>query len=239
MTSKSPIKRFVTRVALVAGLGAGLAFAMPPTTASAQRGERASQGERGQGHGHHRRGHRGRRGHGMQRMLQQLELTDNQKAQVRAIMESARERGQELRGQGRSPENRAAMHELHQETRQLVLDVLTPAQKTKMEELRSQQQERRIDRRVSRMTEKLSLSDTQASRIRSILEAARTQRQALRNGSEAGAERREAMQTLRQRTKTAIDAVLTAEQRATLERHRAEHEGRRGRHGNRGNRGNR
>ncbi len=230
MTPSSSIKRFVTRVALVAGLGAGLAFAMPTTSASAQRGDRATQGEPSHGRGHHRGHRRHRRGRGMQRMLQQLDLSDNQKAQVRAIIESARERGQELRGQGRSPENRAAMHELHQETRQLVLDVLTAEQKAKMQELRSQRQQRSLDRRVSRMTEKLSLSETQASRIRGILEAARTQRQALRNGSQAGPERQAAMQTLRQRTKTAIDAVLTAEQRSTLEQHRGDR-GRRGRHG--------
>jgi len=236
MTPTSSIKRFVTRVALVAGLGAGLAFAMPVSSASAQRGDRASQAERGQARGHHR-GHGHRRGHGIQRMLRELELTDNQQAQVRAIMESARERRQELRGEGRSAETREAMRTLHQETRQLVLDVLTPEQKAKMEELRGQHQERRLDRRVTRMTEKLSLSETQATRIRSILEAAAEQRRALRNGSEAGTERRQAMQTLRERTKAAVDAVLTAEQRTALEAHRAEHEGRRGRHGRRGQRG--
>lgn len=228
-TPTSPIRRFITRVALVAGLGAGVAFVLPASTVSAQDGDSVSRSERGQERGRHRRGHRGHRhGYGMHRMLRQLDLTDNQQAQVRAIMESAREQRRELRGQGRSPEGRRAMRALHQESRQLVLDVLTDEQKAKMAELRAEHQTRRLDRRVERMTEKLSLSETQASRIRSILEAAQEQRRSLRNGSEAGEERRTAMRTLRQRTKAAVGAVLTEEQRATLEEHRSERRDRRG-----------
>lgn len=226
MTTPTTLRRLLTRIGLLAGLGAGVAFVMPPATAAAQRGERATASERGQMRGHHRgHGRHHRRGHGMRRMLRQLDLSDNQKAQVQAILESAREQRRELRGEG----NRQAMRALRQETRQLVLDVLTPEQKAKMSELREQHQTRRLDRRIARMTEKLSLSDTQATRIRAILEAAHTQRQALRNGSEPGAERREAMRALRERTKAAVGAVLTETQRQAFEAHRSERRGRRGR----------
>lgn len=222
-TQSSSLRRFVTRVGLVAGLGAGVAFVMPPATAAAQSGDQVTRSERGRGHGRHR-AHRGhRRGHGMHRMLRQLDLSDNQKTQIRAILQSAREQGRELRGSG----DRDAMRALRQETRELVLDVLTAEQKAEMAELRERHQERRLDRRVERMTEKLELSETQATRIRAILEAAQTQRRALRNGSEPGDERREAMRTLRQRTKAAVAAVLTPEQREAAEAHRGERRGHR------------
>jgi len=222
MTSTTNLRRFLTRIGLVASLGAGVAFVMPPATAAAQGGDRLSRAERGQGRGLHR-AHRHRRGHGMHRALRHLDLSDNQKTQIRAILTSAREQRRELRGSG----NREAMRALRQETRELVLDLLTPEQETKMAELRERHQERRLDRRVERMSAKLSLSEAQATRIRSILEAAQSQRRALRRGSEAGEERRQAMRTLRQRTKAAVAAVLTAEQREAREAHRAERRGRR------------
>ena len=223
------LKRFINRVALVAGLGAGAAFVVPPASVSAQDGENSTR-QRGHGEGRgHRHGHH--RGHGM-RAFEQLNLTANQKAQIEAIRESAREQRRELRGtEGHREQMRAA----HQESRRLMMDVLTPAQKAQLETLRETRQTAHLDRRIGRMTEKLSLTEAQATRIRAIFEASKTQRQALRNGSDAGVERRQAMQGLRERTEAAVAAVLSAEQRTALEAMHAER-GRR-HHGPRGERG--
>ena len=239
MNSPSQIKRFINRVALVAGLGAGAAFVLPAAQVSAQDGATATRQADGQGRAgrQHRRGRRGHHGRGMMHGFRELNLTDNQKAQVEAIMEAAREQRRELR---QNEGAREQMHALHEETQRLLMDVLTPAQKTQLEQLREQHQTQHLDRRVNRMKEKLSLSDAQVTRIRSIFEAAQTQRQALRNGSDAS-DRREAMQALRERTKAAVSAVLTAEQRTALEVMHAERgeRGERGRHGRRGPRGER
>jgi Spy/CpxP family protein refolding chaperone len=236
MNTPSSLQRFISRFSLVAGLGAGMAFVVPASVSAQTEGATAQRAERGErGHGH-ARGHRGHRGHGA--MLRALNLSENQQAQIRAIHESARDQARELREAGRTDQTRARMRAIRQESRRLTMEVLTPAQKTQLEQLREQRGAQRIERRVTHMTEKLSLSPAQASRVRSILEAAKTQRQALRNGSAAGDERRQAMRGLHDRTRAAIDAVLTPAQRTQAAEHRAARGERRHR-GERGDRGNR
>ena len=225
----SNLKKLITRIALICGLAAGSTFVLP-SAVSAQEAPQAREGQRArQGRGHHRRGHGGH-------LFRQLNLSDNQKAQLQAIRQSAHEQKRELRAAGRSEATRAQMRTLRTETRQLMMDVLTPAQKTQLEQLRAAKSAERANRRMARMTEKLELTPAQASRIEAIFEAAKSQRQALRNGSAAGDERREAMRALRERTHAAVDAVLTPAQRAK-KAERGERGHRQGRHGNRGSRG--
>ncbi|MEM9068972.1 MAG: hypothetical protein AAGE52_10720 [Myxococcota bacterium] len=216
-------------LASVVALGLGGA---PTVLAQADNGPAIEEGQ-GRRHARGRRHHRRHRHHA--RVLQQLDLSDNQKAQIRAIRESTRERRQELRAQGRSPENRQAMRALHQETRRLIQEVLTPAQRTRAEQLRAEHAENRRTRRVARMTERLSLTDAQASQVTSVLEGAATQRRAIRESSQDHDAKRAAMRTLRQETRTSIDAILTPAQRTQAEEMRE----RRGRRGHRGHRGGR
>ncbi len=193
-----------------------------PRAEGARRGPRAEGARRGP------RAHRGHRGrHGMQRMLRQLELTENQQTQVRAIMESAREEGRALR---EADGNREAMHAHREETKRLVMEVLTPAQRARAAELRTEHQANRITRRLTHMTERLSLSAAQQTRIRAILESAATERSPQMD--------RAAHQARHRAMRTQIESVLTAEQRALLPEpgERRERRGRRG-HGPRGENG--
>jgi len=76
----------------------------------------------------------------------------------------------------------------------------------------------RIERRVSTLTERLQLSQQQATQIRQILTDESTQMRALFEKARGGADReslRPQMQSLREGTEKKIDAVLTAQQRAT------------------------
>ncbi|MEM7608085.1 MAG: Spy/CpxP family protein refolding chaperone [Myxococcota bacterium] len=184
-------------------LSLGMAATIPLSSASAQRGgERVEEGRRG--HPHHRRG----------RLMRQLDLSDNQKAQLRAIRESLRSQRADLRTLS-GEERRAAARALRSERRRLVDEVLTPAQRSELRELRAAAGESRRARRVEHMTRELSLSDAQALRVRAILdEAATARRAAIEDGRSPRA--------LRERTKAAIEAVLTPDQQTRFEAMRAE-----------------
>lgn len=215
------------RLILVAALAAP---AMALAQTNAPDAVDAPRGRRGGGPGMHR-GRRGRHGMHFRRILEELNLTDNQKTQIRAIFESAREQGQELRGQGRSPETREAMHTLHEETKRLVNDVLTPAQRTQAQRLRREHMQAHLQRRVDRMATRLSLTDAQKAAVTRIFRNAGTQRRA---AHESGNVDRDAMRALREQTRTQLSGVLSAEQMTQLEEMRSEHRGRHGRRGRRG-----
>lgn len=217
----------LSRSALALTLGLGL---MAPSLAAAQGGpQRDGVGKRDcRGpHGHGRRGHHGR---ALQRITQQLDLTDNQRLQIETIFESARDRRRELRQQGRSEQTREQMRELRQETRQLVRDVLTPAQRQELKQLRKERHERMVDRRIERMTEHLELTEGQARQIRRIFEQKFQKKQQLRD-SNAG---REQMRELFEQTHEAVRQVLNDEQRAEMDRFLERRRGRRGGPGGRG-----
>ena len=235
----SPLK-ILTPLALSLALGAfaapAVSFAQGTDSAAesserpnrrARRGNRV-RGEQAEGT-RARRGHRGHRGH---RLMEQVNLSDNQKEQIRAIRQSSREQMQALRGAERSDSNRAALRALRGESRRLMGEVLTPAQRTQLETLRRAHQSEQLTRRIERMTTTLSLTPAQVQRVTSIFEQAGTDRaQARRNG-----DARAAMQAVRTRTQAAIDNVLTEEQKAIRTAHRSERR-ERGNHGGRGRRG--
>jgi len=214
------------RAALALSLAVG-SFAAAP--ASAQNTDRVEQSRRAESPGRRmRRGHRGRRGHhGPMRMLRQLDLSENQQAQVRAIFESARERHSEIRELPEA-ERHAARRALHQETRGLVRDVLTPAQRQRAQQLREQHRERRFER----MRSELELSDAQATQVQRIFEEAHQRRM---NG-EPPASREEA-RARHEAVRAELEQVLDAEQMVKLREMRDRHRGRHGRRGNRGPRG--
>lgn len=98
-----------------------------------------------------------------------------------------------------------------------------------------------VEQRLQHMTERLGLDENQQVLVRQALEQARSEREALRASASPGErrspERREAHRALMQRTMERIDAVLTPEQRATVEQMRARRMEHRGQHGRRGPRG--
>lgn len=83
-------------------------------------------------------------------------------------------------------------------------------------------------RRVEMLVAILGLDATQEATVRQIFEANRPRFQEIRQMTDPAA-RRTAMQTLHQQTRARMDAVLTPEQRATLDRMEAAR--RAGRHG--------
>ncbi|MBX3270898.1 MAG: hypothetical protein KF729_11600 [Sandaracinaceae bacterium] len=203
-----------SKILSTVSLGAALCFAGPvvssvsaqspgargPGTAQAPDGAR-----RGPPHGAHgRRGHM-HRGHGQP--FAELNLTEAQRTEMRAI---------------------------HQRSREAMQNVLTPEQRARMQELRTTRAREHLDRRVAHMTERLSLTPTQAQQVRNIFSQADAQRRAIFEQSRTDeTSPREALEALRTRTQAQLDAVLSAEQRSALGELRSQ----RGERGQRGPRG--
>lgn len=161
----------------------------------------------------------------MRRMGAELNLTDAQHAQIRAIMQEHRasrgERG--ARGQGRG--------EIHER----IQAVLTPEQRARSAELRRAHAAERIDRRIEHMTERLSLTGQQQQQVRGILNHSASQRRALmEQGRLDGTSPREAMRALREGTGAQIRSVLNSEQAAQMDEMRARRSERGARGGRRG-----
>lgn len=192
-----------------------------PAEASAQ-SPAADSSAQADGH-HHRRGRHHRRGHrGPMAILRQLDLSDAQQEQVREIMRSSRAERQAIRAL-EGEERRSRAHAHRSAVRARIDAVLTPEQRAQAARLRTEQRARRIERKVTRMTERLNLTPAQASQIRAILE-----RNAPTPGTRPNRDARRAV-------RAEINTVLTEEQRALRRAHRAEH-GRRGRGHMRGHR---
>ncbi|MBX3248409.1 MAG: hypothetical protein KF901_14615 [Myxococcales bacterium] len=201
----------------------------PDAGVAAQPAEGRGQGRRGHGHGH---GHRNPEAM-LERMTQDLQLQPNQVQQLRRIFDESQRERANLRGQ-RTPEARQAHRALMERTKSRVDAVLTPAQRTRAQQLREARMSEHMNRRLERMQEQLSLQPAQVQRIRQIL----TQAQAERRNLGHGPEHRDAHRALHERTKTQIDGVLDANQRARFEQMR-ERRGERGHRGPRGPRGER
>lgn len=153
-----------------------------------------------------RRGYHGqcdRRGH-MRRALENLDLSDNQRAQVEAIIESARERRRALREGGRNEQTRESMRELREESRRLIEDVLTPEQRARFESEQEAHRAERRRQRIERLTERYDLTQAQVTRVTQILESA----DEARRGAMRNEDPRAAMRAIRQRTRAAIREVV-------------------------------
>jgi len=157
------------RILAIAGLAA-LALSVPIVLAQTTRTNRDKETERGEGHGH-RWGGPGEGMHGM--MFRGINLTDDQKSKIKQITQSFRDRTQPLRqelqtkrealhqaGEGSTFDEALATQKLTEtavleaklmgeqfKMRQEILAVLTPEQKTQLEQKRAEFKAREGERR--------------------------------------------------------------------------------------------
>ncbi len=166
---RSILSRIVLALGLVAGLTA-VGFAQTPPA------------QEGQDDGVHRHGGPMGKGHGMRhgrfmelRGLHRLNLSDDQREQLRALAERHREANKEERAELRelmrlrreggelTPEQQARAQQLHETLRaageshrQEVLSILTPEQRTQLEQMRNEARQRREEFRQRRMQQQQS-----------------------------------------------------------------------------------
>jgi periplasmic protein CpxP/Spy len=164
MSLYSKLKGISLGLVIALACGAGTAFAQQTGTAqqedSPARMQREGRGER-----------RGKRDHklmGMMRVLRELNLTDAQQSQARAIFERfsesirpQREALEQLRGQheqgtpseetrARAKQLRGEIREAMQRARAEVVAILTPEQRTKLEQMEMERKARHDERRARR-----------------------------------------------------------------------------------------
>ena len=168
MSLYSKLKGICLGLIFALSMGAGAAFAQQSDAAQQENapGQMQREGRRGE-----RWGKRGHKMMGMMRVLRELNLTDAQLAQARAIFERfaestrlQREALQQLRGQHEqgapSEETRARAKQLHGEIRDAmqraraeVVAILTPEQRTKLEQMEQERKARHEERRARRRSE--------------------------------------------------------------------------------------
>jgi len=190
------------------------------------------------GGGKGRGGRGGQRGDRAAGPWTQLELTEEQKAAIKSLHETQREQMQAMRETGTL--DREAVKTAREAHHQAVLELLTPDQQSRLEELRAQAPQRGGQGRrrggprgagpggrEPGVFSQLELTEDQHSAIVALREAQREQMQALR---ESGALDREAVAAAREAHHQAVVEILTPEQATQLEELRAQRvqRGRRG-----------
>lgn len=192
--------------------------------------------ERGAGMGEGRGGFGGPGGPGGE-FIDELDLTEAQQAALEEAREQHRAAVQALieaaGGPGQLDETtRAKLDELRQQMKETLENILTPEQLAQLEELRATRQTEMAERREAMFTrgtehitdflaQVLDLDETQKQQIIDVMTAAQTKMKALHESvREADAPRedlREQMDQIRDESKTAIRALLSAEQAAVFD----------------------
>lgn len=191
-----------------------LGLAAPAAAQDAPEGPDRAECDGPRHHGRHGPGHRGPRM--MRRIFSQLDLSDEQRRQLRQIHQEAREQGRALHESG----DREALHRHRRQVHERVEAVLTDEQRAQARELRRQAMDRFLDRRLERMSRHLSLTEQQQQQVRGIMRGAAQQRRALMEQARLDEEDpHEAMRALHERTQAQIRAVLDSEQRARFDEH--------------------
>lgn len=147
--------------------------------------------------------------------LKELDLTDAQREAFRKQREAFRQRMDALKKQEDITvrEWKTRMENLRKEHQAAMGNILTPEQKTKMEELRR----REGDRRLGDLKQRLQLSDDQTMQLKKIQEATQKRMRALREDSGLSAEqKRESMRKLMKEQKESMTKLLTEEQRKKM-----------------------
>ncbi|HKY59923.1 MAG TPA: hypothetical protein VJP59_02830 [Gemmatimonadota bacterium] len=174
----------------------------------------------------------GAQGEGVERHLahlrEELDLSDEQVTQLRAIFEEKHAEFHALRESG-DPVAHEELRELWAEARASVNEVLTDEQEARLTELHESRRHRGFrgppdpERHLARLQEELGLTEAQVAELRTIFEEQHAKLDALEES--APEDRREAFRALREETHARLSQVLTEEQRARFEELKRSHDG--------------
>lgn len=170
-------------------------------------------------------------------MMEQLNLTPQQKEQSKKLQEQFRQQMQSL-NQNESitvKEQRDRREKLMKEHRQAMQGLLTPDQKKQLEKQQQSRQEIAKHQqaiRLERMKSQLNLTEDQAKAVQKHMENNRKQMEALRsNESLDRTARRDQMQKMRDQSKAEMEKILTKEQWQQLQQRQNRHPMHSGPHG--------
>lgn len=171
--------------------------------------------------------------------MEQLDLTADQKAKLKAIREAHQKEWKELQKQDNITvkEWKARQQELVKKQRTEMSQVLTKEQQDKLAKMRPQGKgmqagkgmKRGDFRQKGQPMAQLNLTEDQKTKMKDLNQSFKTKREALKNNTSlAEAQKKEQMQALAQQHRKEVKAVLTAEQQQKLDAMRGERRGKNG-----------
>jgi len=163
---------------------------------------------------------KGMRGQG--RMLQGLNLTEDQRAKVQTLFQNEHSQMQALRGNAALTETqkKEQARELRKNDHQQLLAILTPEQQAQLKQMHGRKG-RHAAFKAGRRFQALNLSAEQKSQLQPIFQSSRQQMQALRADTSLTPEQRhEKMQQIRQNQMAQMKSILTPEQQQQLQQMR-------------------
>ena len=169
----------------------------------------------------HNSQHHGKHHKGM--MMKELNLTADQKAQLKTSRESYKQQLGELNKNEAITvkESRDRKDALRKGQKEKMMAILTPGQKTKLEQIKKTMQARHeamAAKRLDKMKAKLNLSDEQVAKISAAKQAEHEQFKAIaQNDNLSRTEKKDQMMALREQNKNNFKSILTPGQISKME----------------------
>lgn len=175
---------------------------------------------------------RGKGGLAHKAVHEALNLSPEQRDQIRSIREDARQKMRALRSDNTLDREakRPQIHAIKNEMRRAMKQVLRPEQAQRWEELKKERAAKRQKRRLERLTQALELSAEQKAKIKVILEDTHRKMKAIKDSDAEN--KREQFEALRNHKYAAIAELLNDEQKERFKKLREDRK--RGKRGPRG-----
>jgi len=160
--------------------------------------------------------------HHLQRgkMMQDLNLTTDQKTRMKALHEDMRQQRNAIQNDASltTEQKKEKMKELHQNQMQKMNAILTPDQQAKMKSFREQGKgKQKMNKRHDKMTQQLGLTTDQKTQMKALHEDMQQQRNAIRNDASLSADqKKEKMKELHMTQSEKMKTILTPDQQAKM-----------------------
>jgi Spy/CpxP family protein refolding chaperone len=161
----------------------------------------------------------------------ELNLTDAQKQQIKALNEEYKAKIKALKNDDNAKvgDVKKQAQALREEQRIKMQNILTAEQKAKLADLKEKRKaegKQKGEKRFQQMQKDLNLSADQSAKLKAQNEQFKTQAEAIKNNSSLTQDqKKEQFKTLMEQRKTAMKSILTAEQLEKMKAERKEHKG--------------
>lgn len=161
--------------------------------------------------------------HNRGQMIKDLNLTESQKAQLKASREQMRTQMEAIKNDSTlsQEQKKEKMQQLHQSQRTKMNSVLTAEQKSKLKAERTEKKDWKGNHKGDKkqgMMKDLNLTEVQKTELKADREIMKQKREAIKNDvSLNDTQKKEKMRELFKSHKEKMNSILTAEQKAKLE----------------------
>jgi len=153
-------------------------------------------------------------------MMQQLNLSDDQKSQMKTLNETMQQQKNAIQNDANltADQKKEKMKELHQSRMEKVNAVLTPEQQAKMKSFRQKgKQNHEMHKGANQKMHQLDLTADQKTQMKSLHQSMQQQRNAVKNDAGLSADqKKEKMKDLRKTQMEKMNTILTPEQQAKM-----------------------